>query len=358
MAAPNVVINLIANKAYTKLSENIRAQSQATQDALSGFSTELKLEGVEFDIGRRRLADQVDIGDAPLPTKFDRQDDKWTTPPPGEDIPFAEWLFPLYEIAREQGAATDDTYDRMAGLFTDLISAHFPEVPTQSAVAEAWMTRALSEGGTAVDANVEDQAWSRARSAALRQAQQESEKATAEWAARGFSMPPGGLVHQMAAIDTEARRVIADASRKVATGAAAAELKNVRLAVERAFAARQEAVVSAIEYMRAVALAPDHGLKVTQNLQDVHKRVNDTVMELHNADIAAREHIFGVRTADHKFRQDKNVAEVGWKDKQRKERAAALTALIKSFGSELGAVLGGMHARGSVSGSDTTQIDL
>jgi hypothetical protein len=356
MAAPDRVINMIADKAYAKLAENIAEQFKATQGALDGFSTQLKLEDVAIDIGRLALADQKLIEGAPPPTEFERDEDKWDAPSPG--TPYAEWLLPLYDIAREQDVATEDTFERMADLFAGLITANFPQVPTQSAAAEAWMTRALASGGTAVDANVEDQAWARARSAALRQAEQETEKARTEWAAKGFSMPPGGLVHQMAAIDTEARRVIADASRKVATGTAAAELKNVRVAVERAFAARQEAIVSAIEYMRALALAPDHGLKVTQNLQDVHDRVNKTVMELHSADLAAREHIFGVRKADERFRQEKNVAEVGWKDKQRKERATALTALIKSFGSELGAVLGGMHARGSVSGSDTTRIDL
>lgn len=247
--------------------------------------------------------------------------------------------------------------ERLATSYDVFLAENFPGLDTYIASAETWLTDALA-GSTGINTGVEDQIWVRDRTRVLRESSRASDEAMTAWAGRGFAMPPGALVNQLATIERDAQEKIGESSRERAIKTWDTELENVRLAVNKSLDLRGVAVSAATEYMKAVALAPQLGLEVTKNVQAAHQRLNDSLMEFFKEDKAVREYNLAV-TRDEDARVRKKVeVDFAANNAAFAQRVSATIAGAQAQGQQAASALNGMNAQGSVSGSDQTITNI
>lgn len=99
--------------------------------------------------------------------------------------------------------------------------------------------RAMLAGGTGIPPAVEAALFARAHERAARETQRAVSDAFADWAARGFEMPPGMLVKQVNVARELAQAQAAELNRDILIEAAKWEIENLRFAVQQGIALEQ-----------------------------------------------------------------------------------------------------------------------
>ena len=270
--------------------------------------------------------------------------------------------FTLEDLRLTYGAETEKVAVDLADSFTSFLEDNFPPFKTYQDsfvnYADDWLTKALNPseqgGGTGVNERVEEQIWARERARTLKEADRATDEAMTGWMSKGYSLPPGALVHQVAMINMAAQEKISESSRERAIKTFDLEIENVRLALGRSLDARNTAVGAATEYMRAVAVAPQLGLQVTQNVQAAHQRLNDVLLDFYKTDMEARDFVLKLRTSETQFSRDKENTDLGAVLKTLEQRVAATTTAAQMQGQQAAAALNGLHAQASIGGSDQT----
>lgn len=264
--------------------------------------------------------------------------------------------FLLTDLETTYGVKAAKVARDMIESFDNFLVEHFPT--TYFSAAESWLTTALTDGGTGINAVVEDQLWARERSRTLREANRAAEEATASWAARGFAIPPGALVHQLAVIDMTAQEKIGEASRERAIKAFETELENTRLAVDKAIELRAAAINAAQAYMSALALAPKLGAELTEQVRTTREKLNTTLYEYHSNVRDTRTWNYSNEKYNLERRRSKEMSEKEWEVQSNKMIVDAVMAVVQSQGQQAAAALNGLHASAAVSGSDITNISV
>lgn len=264
----------------------------------------------------------------------------------------------LGDLANIYGSNTADVARTLANGFSGFISSSFPSMGTYVAVAETWLSTALGAGGTGVNATVEDQIWSRERTRVLRDAHRASDEAMTAWVGRGFAMPPGALLAQLATVDRDAQEKIGESSRERAIKTWDIEVENMRLAVNRSLDTRNSAMSAALEYMKNVALAPQLGLEITKNVQTAQQRMNEALLEFYKADLSGLDYNLRLHTFDTQMSRQKEDVDLKAASEAFGQKIAAVMAGAEAQGQQAAAALNGLHAQGTVSGSDTTSTQI
>lgn len=265
----------------------------------------------------------------------------------------------LNDLATIYGSETAAVAEQLSAQFDALFDRFFPSTEQYAAAADDWLRAAITDGGSGVNAFVEDQIWARDRARVLRESARASDEAMTAWTGRGFAMPPGALVHQLASIERDAQEKIGESSRERAVKTWEAELENVRQAVARSLAMRNEAITAAMEFTKMYALeGSGFGLQRTQNIQAANQRLTDNLFAFYKEDVEntklnfqykidAKNDSFEVQRMTQKQAADKFTLLM-----------QPLTQAIQTYGMQAAAALNGMHAQGSVSGSDNTVQNL
>ena len=158
------------------------------------------------------------------------------------------------------GTLFDSTYNQiitdLSTQFADFFSTYFPLDDQTLQAAQDWYERALTVGGTGINATLEEQLWQRDRDRLIRQAAASEDEAVAKWAAMGFPLPSGQAMASVEQIRRDRDIEIAKSSRDRTIESIRAELENVRLAVVEAVNFRTKAIAAAGEYIRTLALGP------------------------------------------------------------------------------------------------------
>jgi hypothetical protein len=237
--------------------------------------------------------------------------------------------------------------------FDAFTAAYFPT--TLDGKMQAWLTAALA-GGTGINPVVEDQLWARERTRTLREAARATEEAATTWLGRGFAMPPGALVHQAVVIDREAQEKISESSRERAIKTWETEVENLRLAVGKTMELRNSALDATRNFMMSV-IVPSEQVAGSVGIAAADARIKmvSALVDLYRAQAGVNADMARIDTSN------AELVERGFEAKLRSEtdvighRAAAAVAIAQSLGSQAAAALNGMHAQGTVSGSDSTQ---
>lgn len=146
----------------------------------------------------------------------------------------------------------DELSDQFAGYFTN----YFPQDGALMPSVTAWLTNAITVGGSGINVTVEDKIWQRDRDRINRAGLSAQEEAVGTWAARGFPLPPGAAAAQVKQIQRDTQLKVQDQSRDRAIETFKQEIENVRFAIGQAIDLRVKALAAASDYIRALALAP------------------------------------------------------------------------------------------------------
>ncbi len=243
----------------------------------------------------------------------------------------------------------------LTGLFSSFLSTHFSESGFVRD-AQAWISRALTVGGSGVNAGVEAQLWNRARDRALTDASRARKTTEIDWAGRRFPMPPGALRHGLALIDKTAQDAIAEAARTQATEAFTREVENARIAVERAISLRSLAMSSAGEYIRTLVQGPQVAASVASTVVDAQARFSSTLVDYYRAQVTAVEIPVRVGTTNAELKARTNEANLRVAMETLGQRVSAVVANAQMVGTQAAAALNAINTQASVSGSSSDSV--
>lgn len=97
----------------------------------------------------------------------------------------------------------------------------------------------MNEGGTGLPAAIEDALFNRARRRESRETERAVQEAMSDWSSRNYSMPPGMLVKQIAAIREQGQLKASELNRDILIEASKWEIENLRFMVEQGIALEQ-----------------------------------------------------------------------------------------------------------------------
>lgn len=149
----------------------------------------------------------------------------------------------------------EEIMEMLKAAFSDYMAQWFP-TGSYFEKATAWLERALGEGGTSINVDVENALWERDRARLTAEAARAEDEALTLFAGRGYALPPGSLAHGVLTIRQGLTNALSQQSRDIAIKAHQDELDNARLAVQQAISLRGSAMAAAINYMQALAVAP------------------------------------------------------------------------------------------------------
>lgn len=232
----------------------------------------------------------------------------------------------------------------LAGRFRTFLDDFFPDDSNLMGSVEAWLKRAIDDGGTGINVNVERQIWQRDRDRLTVEASAASEQAINQWAARGYPLPPGAAAAAITTIAMRRTEQIAAVSRDAAIKAFETEIENIRFAIAQAIDYRTKAIAAAADYIKALAAAPDIASKMSTQSADAQARLISAVATFYNARTNAAELVTKVDmyNADASIKaalanQDTDTRRVGM-------RVDATVAAANSLGQQASAALNGLNA--------------
>lgn len=232
----------------------------------------------------------------------------------------------------------------LAGRFRTFLADFFPDDEALMESVEAWLKRAIDQGGTGINVHVERQIWQRDRDRLSVEATAAMEQSVNQWAARGYPLPPGAAAAAITTIAMRRTEQIAAVSRDAAIKSFETEIENIRFAIAQAIDYRTKAIAAAADYIKALAAAPDIASKMSTQSADAQARLISAVSAYYNArtnaaDLATRVDIYN---ADASIRaalanQDTDTRRVGIK-------VDATVAAANSIGQQAAAALNGLNA--------------
>lgn len=175
--------------------------------------------------------------------------------PPGLDAPPDLGELDVTQLQNLYWENRAEIMEMLKAAFSEYMAEWFP-AGTYFEKATAWLERALGEGGTSINTDVENALWERDRARLTAEAARAEDEAMTAFASRGYVLPPGSLAHGVLTIRQGLTNALSQQSRDIAIKAHQDELDNARLAVQQAISLRGAAMSAAINYMQALAVAP------------------------------------------------------------------------------------------------------
>lgn len=182
-------------------------------------------------------------------------------------------------------AAAGELVDKLATTFSGFLTDHFPRVNACLTAAEQWLCDVINGDWTGIPANVESQIWERSRARELMEARRREEEATAQFAARGFSLPAGALAGQLQEIQQDVANKVSSHGRDVAIKQAEIAVESVKFAVGEALKYRIAAINAAIDYWKAYLLPYDIAAKMALAEADWKKTFYNAAIEYYRAQV-------------------------------------------------------------------------
>ena len=238
------------------------------------------------------------------------------------------------------GTIINDLADKFAGFFTKF----FPIRETLMPEVEAWLERAVKDGGTGINVDVERAIWQRDRDRIQTEASAATESAFSTFAARGFPLPPGALNGTVIAIQRKQSADLAAVSRDAAIKAFDTEIENVRFAIAQAIDYRTKAISAAGDYIRALAVAPSIASSLSTQSADAQARLISAAASFYNARINAADHRFKTDLANSDNNLKAQIATAEIESDYSKQRVQAAVSAAESAGQQAAAALNGLNA--------------
>ena len=146
-----------------------------------------------------------------------------------------------------------DIINMLAQLGTDFMNTYFPTESTAYIEAENWLRLSLQNPESGLPLAVQQRIFGDDAARILVDASRASDAVIAQFAGRGFPLPPDTAAGIIADIGMKGQEEIAASSRKLAM----LWVEMQKFSVEKILTLRQLAVTSSTDYIRALASAPN-----------------------------------------------------------------------------------------------------
>ena len=249
------------------------------------------------------------------------------------------------EKSLEMSALVDDAFDKMVGMA-------FPDTALL-ADAVAWCKKAITVGGTGINADVERALWERGRSRILKEAARNAADVTEKYARAGWPLPPGAMLHSRALIQQDSRDKLAEQSRDISIKSFEAELENIRFAIKTAGDLFIQALQAVGEYVKTIMLGPQTAAQLTTSISGIKNEAARTLVSLYQAQSAALDPFLKLEITDAELKSRAHEANLKAQMQTAELRMQAVMANLKMVGDAAAASLNGISAGAGNSVSTT-----
>jgi hypothetical protein len=251
-------------------------------------------------------------------------------------------------------SVVNDLVDKFSGFIT----TYFPDDSQYLQATEAWLVKAINEGGTGIPAHIEDQIWQRDRARILGEALRAEDDALSSWAARRFPLPPGQATYQVFNLRQDAQNKIANASRDTAVKQIEIEIGNIKHATEQSVKLYSAAMTAAGEYIKALATGSDIGVRFATSITEAQAKLISSAADYYRARISVEELKLKAIQPNAEYDQASRVQNLASVNTNIHEKVGAAVAAAQALGTQAAAALNGLHGSAGVTGSFSTTQDI
>lgn len=163
------------------------------------------------------------------------------------------------------------------------LNTYFPTTSAAFDAANAWLVDTITNGGTGINPDVENQIWQRARENVIVEGARVNAQILSGYASKGYMVHSGAMDKKL----EEVQLAQIAASGKIATDQAAKameiEIETIKFAVTEALASRHKAIQAAIDYIRALVSLPDTAIKYVLMQSDAKAKMMAAAADFYRA---------------------------------------------------------------------------
>jgi len=247
-------------------------------------------------------------------------------------------------------ATVDDIFDKftteyielatwLAGQFTTFRDTYFPDEQVAYQAMEDWLEAALANPEVGLPPAVASQIWTDDRDRITYDTTRAQADILDVFAARRFPLPPGAAANAAIQIQMKSQDEIAESSRKVATMSVDMQKFNV----ENLLKLRDVAMRDAVDYVKALASAPDMVSRMTNIGYDAQSKLISSVSSYYNARTQAQEVMSKVSQYNNSLAFDASKSNQAAELNITELNLKALLADIASIAQQATAALNNLH---------------
>lgn len=193
-------------------------------------------------------------------------------------------------VAIPASITVDDVYNKWSaeylnlatwldGKFTTFRNTYFPDESTAYTACENWLKAAIANPDAGLPPTVAAQIFGDDTARILTDANRAADAAVAQFAARGFPLPPDAAVSAVLQIQQKAQDLTAESSRKVAIMSVEMQKFNV----ESLLKLRDIAMRDAVEYVKSLVSAPEITSRLSNIGYDAQSKLISSVSSFYGA---------------------------------------------------------------------------
>ena len=179
----------------------------------------------------------------------------------------------------------------LSNKFITFRSDYFPDDTASFAAVEDWLAAAVANPDAGLPPAIAAQLLDDDRTTLLAEANRASEAVLATFATRRFPLPTDAAVNATLQIQQKALDSIAESSRKITT----ASIEQLKWAIEKTISVRQLAMSAAVDYVKAIASAPEIASGLVGVGYDAQSKLISAASSFYNARTDAAKAISGAQ---------------------------------------------------------------
>lgn len=194
-------------------------------------------------------------------------------------------------------AQLDKLIKLLSGQLASFFSTYYPLQSDAFDEAQTWLVDVIVNGGTGVNAAVEDAIWQRARDRVIADGRRAEEQIVTGYAAKGYSLPQGSMLKKIEQARFKQASDTGVASTTIAAKQLEIEIETVKFAIGKAVDSRTMAMNAAADYIRAIASSPDAAARVAGLNTDIKAKMMSAAGDFYRARLSRDEIILRSKLA-------------------------------------------------------------
>ena len=235
--------------------------------------------------------------------------------------------------------------------FTGFISTYAPNESQTYTAAETWIKNALANPTAGLPATVQAQLLGDVQARVLADKVRAQDAVIAQFAGRRFPLPPDAAASAVLQIEQKAQDELAASGRNITK----LSVEQMRFVIERALDLRKILLGEAVDYIKALASAPDIASKVIGVGYDAQSKLISSAAQFYGADIQAHKMVSDVQQYNNSIVFDKDTKNQAVEMEMIKTRAYAFMRDLQLLAQQATSLFNNLHASvGMSTGGNTT----
>lgn len=224
--------------------------------------------------------------------------------------------------------------------FTGFISTYAPNESQTYTAAETWIKNALANPTAGLPATVQAQLLGEDQARVLGDKVRAQDAVIAQFAGRRFPLPPDAAASAVLQIEQKAQDELAASGRNITK----LSIEQMRFVIERALDLRKILLGEAVDYIKALASAPDIASKVIGVGYDAQSKLISSAAQFYGADIQAHEMVSKVQQYNNSMTFEKDSKNQAVEMEMIKTRADAFMRDLQLLAQQATSLFNNLHA--------------